>query len=375
MSSPPTVFAVVLAGGSGTRLWPASRSARPKQLLPLGAGDSLLRDTAERVLPLLTGNGDHSSGWERLLIASVPGLAQGVAEALPELPRENFFAEPVARNTAPAIGWAAARVARQAPDAVVIVLPSDHAIGDPTAFRAVLAEAVEAADSGEIVTVGIRPTRAETGYGYIELEETAGGEPLRGARRARRFVEKPGRERAKAYLAGGRHLWNAGIFVFRAQDMLAAIATHLPELGEGLRRLDEAARAGEEADLLARLYPTLPSVSIDHGVMDHLPGFVVVPADFAWNDLGSWESVRKLWATDENGNAAPENAVLLHARRNLVADFRSAQSDRRLVALVGVEDLVVVESDDALLVVHADHAQEVKGVVEALRERGENRHL
>lgn len=363
------VHALILAGGAGTRFWPASRAARPKQLLPLVGDEPMLRATARRVLPLCD-PGEGEAAWGRVLIATGPHLADATRALLPELPAANLLVEPVPRNTAPCIGWAAATIARQDPEAVVAVLPSDHHVGDIAGFREILRAAVDAARRGTITTVGIRPTHPETGFGYIETGDEIGGGEGR-VKRALRFVEKPDRERAAAYLASGRYLWNAGMFFFRAGDMLAAIRAHLPALAEGLEELDDAAARGAEAEVLAHVFPTLPSISIDHGVMEHLGEMAVVPGEFGWSDVGSWRSAWELGERDADGNSAPAGAVLIDARSNLVVDLRERAAGRRVIALVGVEDLVVVETDDALLVVPRERAQDVKHVVDALKARGE----
>lgn len=358
----PHVHALILAGGAGTRFWPASRNLRPKQLLPLTGRDALLVETARRVLPL-------TAGYERIHVATGAHLVEPTAQLLPELPRANVLVEPVARNTAPCIAWAAATVARRDPDDVLVVLPSDHHIGDVERFRDVLKVAVASAERGVVTTIGLQPTHPETGFGYLELEGRA--EPGRPARVVR-FVEKPDRARAEAFLAGGRHLWNGGMFIFRARDMLAAVRAHLPALADGLDELDRAAARGDEASALARVFPTLPAVSIDTGVMEKLAEIAVVPGDFGWSDVGSWQSAWELADKDAAGNHAPEGAVLVDARNNHVVDLRSdAASKKRVVALVGVEDLVVVETDDALLVVPRSRAQDVKLAVEQLKTRGD----
>jgi mannose-1-phosphate guanylyltransferase len=358
---PAPVYALILAGGAGTRFWPASRAARPKQLLPLLGGDPLILETAKRVLPL-------SGGWSRIAVASGSHLAKATAAALPDLPEENLLVEPVPRNTAPCIGWAAAWLARRSPEAVMMVLPSDHAIVDVPRFQETLARAVASAQRGVITTVGIQPTHPETGYGYIEVEGTVSeGE----AQPVKRFVEKPPRAKAEEFVASGRYLWNAGMFFFRAKDMVAAIQAHLPALAEGLDVLDRAASAGREAEELARVFPGLPSVSIDKGVMEHVGELAVVPGDFGWNDVGSWESAHALAVKDERGNSAPAGAVLLDARNNHVVDLRDGGGKKRVIALLGVEDLVVVETEDALLVMPRGRAQDVKEVVDLLKKRGD----
>lgn len=356
------IWTLILAGGAGTRFWPASRAARPKQLLPLLGGEPLLLETAERVLPLC--------GWERILVASGRHLAEATRAILPSLPEARLLVEPVPRNTAPCIGWAAATVARTDPDGVMMVLPSDHHIGDPDGFRQVLARAIAVAETGRITTIGIRPTHPETGYGYIEVGDQAAGPPAAGARAVAQFVEKPSLERARELLATGRYLWNAGMFFFRAKDMLAAIRAHQAELARGLDAFDAAAASGREAAEVERLFPGLPAVSIDKGVIEHAGGLAVVPGDFGWSDVGSWQAAWELADKDGAGNAAPAGTVLVASSNNHVVDLRRA-GERRVIALVGVSDLVVVETDDALLVVPRDRAQDVKAAVDALKARGD----
>jgi len=276
----------------------------------------------------------------------------------------------VPRNTAPCIGWAAARVARVDPDGVVMVLPSDHHIADVPRFQEALRVAVATAASGVITTIGIRPTHPETGFGYIELDPDAEA-PGPGAVAVKRFVEKPDRARAEQFVASGRYLWNAGMFFFRARDMMDALHAHLPALAAGVEALAATAGTAAEAEALDRIFPALPAVSIDVGVMERIARLAVIPGDFGWSDLGSWQTAWELGARDEAGNVAPEGAVLVDARDNLVVDLRGDAAHKRVLALVGVEGLVVVETDDALLVVPRERAQEVKLVVERLKARGD----
>jgi mannose-1-phosphate guanylyltransferase len=360
------VYTLLLAGGAGTRFWPASRALRPKQLLPLAGDVPLLRQTALRVLPLCAE--DTASPWDRVLVATGAHLADATRALLPELAPRRFLLEPVPRNTGPCIAWAAAVVARADPDAVLMVLPSDHHIADVERFRATLRAAIASARTGMITTIGIRPTRAETGFGYIEID----GPAREGkAQRGLRFVEKPDAERAAAYVAGGRHLWNAGMFFFRAWDMLAAIAEHQPKISAGLRALDQAASQGEEEQALASVFPAMPSISIDHGVMDHLPELAVVPGDFGWSDVGSFQAAWELASKDEAGNTAPAGSLILDGKGNYVLDLRRVDARKRVIALAGVTDLVVVETDDALLVTTREKAQDVRLIVEELKKRGD----
>ena len=336
---------------------------KPKQLLPLaGAADEpLIAATLRRLAPLVP--------VERVWVSTGTRLVDATAAALPSVPRANFLAEPVARNTAPAIGLAAATIARTDPDAIVAVLPADHFISDEPGFLAVIARAVEVAADGWLTTIGIVPTRPETGYGYIEVGDAIGDR----AHAVRRFVEKPTREKAETFVAGGQHLWNAGMFFFRASVMRDAIAAHLPALAEGLARIEAAAAAGgdAEAKALAEVFPTLPSISIDHGVMEKADRIAVVPGDFGWNDVGSWQVTWEMSTRDAAGNALPAGSIAIEAQNNLVRDL-SATGSRKRWALVGVSDLVVVETDDAVLVIPRERAQDVRLVVDALNKRGES---
>lgn len=353
------IYVIIMAGGAGTRFWPLSRRARPKQLLALGRDPNvpLIAATARRIAPLTPPG--------RTVVVTGRALGEATRAALPEVPAENILLEPVGRNTAPCVGWAAAWVARRDPQAILCVLASDAYITDDAAFVKALELAAREAANGTIVTLGITPTRPETGYGYLHV----GAEThAPGVFAVQAFVEKPDAARATAYVAGGQHLWNAGIFVFRADVMLAAIDEHLPALGEGLRALDAAAARGDEDAELSRRYASLPSVSIDVGVMERVGGVTVVPVDCGWSDVGSWQAAWELGARDQSDNVvrvAPERAVILDARGNIVVAPAG-----KTIAVIGVDDLVVVDTPDALLVVPRSRAQDVKKAVDALASRG-----
>jgi len=353
------VYAVIMAGGAGTRFWPASRSLRPKQLLPLAgaSNEALLSATVRRLAPLVT--------EDRVLVVTGEHLAEATARAVPKVPATQILKEPAPRNTAPCIAWANATIARLDPEAVVMVLPSDHFIADEAGFQRVLAAAVASAERGRVTTVGIVPTRPETGYGYIEVGDALEAE----ARTVKRFVEKPDRERAESFVAAGpsRYLWNAGMFFFKVRDMAALLERHLPGVAAGVSRIDAAARAGDASEVVREVFPTLESVSIDHGVMEKAEGLAVVPGDFGWNDVGSWQSAWELASHDSHGNAVGPDDVAIDARNNLAV---SLGASKKAVALVGVSDLVVVETDDAILVIPRDRAQDVRLVVDELKKRG-----
>ncbi len=336
-----------MAGGGGTRLWPASRKARPKQFLPmLDGGETLLGATVARVAGVVPP--------ERILVVTAADQVGEVKRCAPSLPAGNIVIEPKARNTAPCIGLGALEILRRDPAGVMAVLPSDQWIRDVDGFRSSLERALDVARSGAIVTIGIVPTHPETGFGYLEL----GDETERGARIVDRFVEKPDLPTARQYLAGNRHLWNSGMFFFAAKRLLEAVRRHMPELGDILHTLE---RAPERAD---ELYPQAPSVSIDYGVMEKLPRGEVfcVPGDFGWNDVGSWSALGELRPHDDAHNTiATQNAVAVDARGNILYG-----DGKRVIAAVGVEDLVIVSTDDAVLVMPKSRAQDVREVVKAL---------
>jgi mannose-1-phosphate guanylyltransferase len=358
-------FAVVMAGGSGTRFWPASRAVRPKQFLSLGAGagagETLLQATVRRAAAVV--------GSDHVLVVTSARHAAATAEQVPQLPASNVLLEPVGRNTAPCIAWASAHVRRRAPAAVIGALPADAHVGDEVAFGSALERGFAAAESGSIATIGVHPTRAETGYGYLELESPAkaNGAP----QPVRAFVEKPDAERARAYFESGRHLWNCGMFFFPAAVILGEIARHLPEVAAFVTDCDAAASAGREHAFVSERYSALPSISIDYGVMEKATAIVVVPAAFGWDDMGSWAAAFELAQKDAEGNAALAGDMLAIDAGGCLA---SARADK-LVVLLGVRDLVVVDTDDALLVLPRARAQDVAKVVAALKASSRTRHL
>ena len=343
--------ALILAGGSGTRFWPLSRRRRPKQLLALDGEDSLLRATVRRLAPVV----EARSIW----VCTTRDLAGAVRRELPEVPPEQILIEPEGRNTAPAIGWSVRSMPAAVRAGVVAVLPADHRDCEPERFRDTLAGAARVvAARDEVMTLGVTPRWAETGYGYLELAE--GEQLLEGdrVRRVRRFLEKPSAEDAARFAASGRHLWNAGIFLFRGDRLLELLARHEPELARGL---EEIAAAPER---LAEVYPRLPARSIDYAVMEKLDALATLPLDCGWSDLGSWEALAEVLPADALGNTGRGDCLAVDASGNLLF------SDAGTVAVLGVEGLVVVRTGDAVLVMPKHRSQEVRRLVRELGDRG-----
>jgi mannose-1-phosphate guanylyltransferase len=357
-------YGIIIAGGAGTRFWPASRRRSPKQLLAL-AGDPnepLLASTVRRLAPLIPP--------ERVFIATGALLSDATAQVIPQVPRAHILAEPVPRNTAACIGWATLSILRKDPEALIAVLPSDHFIRDEPRFLSSVEAALELAKEDYLVTIGIVPERPETGYGYIELGEKLSPRAFV----VSRFVEKPDRARALAFVAGGKHLWNAGMFFFRGRAMVEAIRRYMPDLYRGLHEIEEAAARGAEHEVLAKVFEALASISIDHGIMEKADRIAVVTGDFGWNDVGSWESAWELAAKDASNNAVPKDSIVVDARGNYICD-RTTLGGKRVYALVGVTDLVLVETDDAVLLIPRERSQDVREVVEQLRARDDKSRL
>ena len=353
------LFPVILAGGSGTRFWPLSRRKTPKQLLALASERPLIVDTWNRVREL--------ADPDRILVVCGASHAAAIAKALPKLPKKNLLIEPEPRNTAAAIGLAATVLQARDPSAVLAVLPSDHAIQDVPAFVATMAIAEEAATHGALVTIGVKPTRPETGYGYVKVGDAFPKE--RRAKKVLGFVEKPDLQRAKGYLQSGDYLWNAGMFVFRARRVLDELARHLPACAKVLDAIAPHVDQKSFTAALRKNFPNAPSISIDYAVMEKAGDLVVVPADFGWNDLGSFAAIADVRTPDADGNVTTGDTVLLDAADNLVL-----AGGKRPIVLIGVEHLVIVDAGDALLICHRDKAQDVRKAVEALKERGDT-HL
>jgi mannose-1-phosphate guanylyltransferase / mannose-6-phosphate isomerase len=352
---------VILSGGSGTRLWPVSREAFPKPFMKLGGSLSLLQRTLSRCLPLADGG--------RLAIVTNREYLFQTREELDTLPAARGIActqllEPVGRNTAPAIAVAALWAEQIAPGATLLVLPADHLIPDEAAFQATAREAAQIAADGSLVLFGIQPTAPETGFGYIETgDAVAGGD----ARRVRRFVEKPDAARATQFLQAGNFVWNSGMFCFRAKAILEALEAHAPDVLAQARSAWAASPQGAQDDrvtLDAATFGACRDVSIDYAVMEKARDVVVLPSRFGWSDIGSWKAVAEQFAPDADGNTTVGETMLVDSRNTHV------QSEDRLVAVVGVDDLLVVDTPDALLIASKGASQQVKEIVSRLKAGG-----
>ena len=343
----PNRFAVILAGGIGSRFWPASTPERPKQLLPLGSEQPLIADTVDRAIRI--------AGLDRSLIVTGNSLVGPFKSTVPELSDDNFLIEPAPKGTGPALAWAAAEILRRDPDAVMVSLHADHVISPDAAFQETVERAaIAAAADGRLYCIGVRPDRPETGYGYVRIGES--GAP--GVHSVRQFVEKPDLDTAQAYCDSDEYLWNSGIFVWRPADLLAAIREFTPELSAGLDRLE----AGDVDDFFREAEP----ISIDHGVMERADSVGVVEASFDWDDVGAWNALGRTRSTDEHGNAVVGRAVLVDSHDNIVW----AEDDE--VTLFGVDGLVVVRSGGKTLVTSREAAPDLKRLVSRIRDGGQS---
>ncbi len=343
---------VILSGGSGTRLWPLSREAFPKQFLRLAGAGSMLQETWSRAAPLATAAPIVVAGEEHRFMVAEQLREAGCRDA-------RILLEPAARNTAPAIAAAALEASRDGLDPLLLVLPSDHVIADGEGFRKAVAAAQSAADAGKLVTFGIVPTGPETGYGYIKA---ASGEGVRGVER---FIEKPDPQTAAAYVASGDYFWNSGMFLFRASAFLAELERHQPAMLAACR--DALAKARRDEDFVRldkAAFCASPSDSIDYAVMEKTADAAVLPIDAGWNDVGSWAALWQVAQQDGAGNAHHGDVLAQDCRNTL------AWGDGRLVALLGLDDVVVVDTADAVLVAHRDKVQDIKGIVSSLKRAG-----
>lgn len=365
------LYAVIPAGGSGTRLWPLSRAGNPKFLHPLtGTASSLLQATVDRVAPL--------APPDRTYVVTGTAHAAAVARQLADLPEENILVEPSPRDSCAAIALAAAVIALREPTAVMGAFAADHLISDPAGWAATVREAVRGAERGLLMTVGITPTHPETGYGYLQCGDLIDSGPLR---RVVEFKEKPVAEVAERYVRSGGYLWNASMFVWRVDVFLAELARQQPALHGGLLAIAQAWHTPERDEVLGAVWPTLPKISVDYAVMEGAAAagrVATVPGDFGWNDVGDFHTLGEVLPADPAGNvvlgadaAEAKPGVLLHDSTGLVVVPQSG----RLVATLGVHDMIVVDTPDAMLICPRDRAQDVKKLVDRLRERGEDDHV
>jgi len=361
MANPVRRVAVIMAGGSGERFWPLSRSHRPKQLLRLTSDtETLLEEAVSRIAPLV--------GGEQVYIATAAHLRGAITEAQLPLPAENILAEPAKRNTAGCLCWVAAELSARSPDEEVsiAILTADHLIGTPDAFRAKVAEALSAAEQFDaLVTIGVPPTRPETGYGYVEIVPFA--DPEERVHRVARFREKPNLDLAEEFAASGRHFWNSGMFFWKLQTFLKEMAHASPAHGTATLEMTKAL-AAQDATAAARAFERLPDISIDYALMEKARNVLMIEADFPWDDVGAWDAMDRSRTRDDQGNVVEGNPVLIETRNSVV--INEAGAEHIAVGVVGMDNVVVIVSKDSVLVVPKDRAQEVRHVPRELKKRG-----
>ncbi len=346
--------AVIMAGGRGERFWPKSRNDFPKQFLSLTSdGKTMIQKTVQRILPLVS--------YDDIFIVTNQKYVGLVKEQLPQIPDENILAEPMAKNTAPCIGLACAVIRKKYQDAMMLVLPSDHLIRYEPMYIDTLKQAISVAEQDNtLVTIGITPTYAETGYGYINFSRDT-QENRMCVYKVNRFVEKPDIDTAKKYLASGDYLWNSGMFVWKVSSIMNDFARFLPETYEGLERIEESVGQDNFEQVLRTEFEKFKSESIDFGIMEKSDSIYVVSGSFGWDDVGSWLALERINTTNEYGSYVKGDVITINTKRSIVS------GGKRLIAMVGVEDMIVVDTDDTILICAKDSAQDIKKVIENLK--------
>lgn len=352
--------ALIMAGGKGERFWPRSRVTLPKQFLSLtDDGKTMIQLTVERISPIVA--------LEDVYIATNKNYKELVKQQLPGLPEENILCEPIGRNTAPCIGLGAVHVAKKYEDATMMVLPSDHLIKHNDIFADTLKSACDIAEQREnLVTVGITPNYPETGYGYIKYNK---GSKLDGGYSVEKFVEKPDLETAKSYLADGSYLWNSGMFAWKISTILECFKKFMPSTFDGLMKIKEAVGTADENTVLEAEFPNLESQSVDYGIMEKADSIYSIPGNFGWDDVGSWLAVGRIKENDENGNVVNGNVITVNTKDCVI------EGAKKLIATVGLRDIVVVDTEDATLITTKENAGEIKQVLASLRETGKTQYL
>jgi mannose-1-phosphate guanylyltransferase len=357
-------YAVIMAGGSGTRLWPVSRKKHPKHILPLLGERTLFQGTLDRLEGLVS--------LDHVLVVTTANQVEELKSQALEIPQDNFLVEPQPRGTASVVGLAAAVLVRRDPEATMMVLPSDHYIRNTDLFQLVMRVAVEVAQNGYLVTLGIRPTFAATGYGYIQRGASLPEKYAYPVYRVQQFTEKPDETRARQMLASGDHSWNSGMFVWRVDRILNEITRLMPDLKTALDQIGAAWDSPERKQVLKSIWPSLKAETIDYGVMERAENVAVLPAGgLDWSDVGSWDSLFDVILPDESGNVVVNGQhMLLETHGSLIL-----AGDKKLVVVIGVDDLIVVDTEDAMLVCRRDRAQQVRQVIENLKKTNREDYL
>ena len=357
------ISVVIMAGGKGERFWPKSRTNLPKQFLSLtNDGKSMIQHTVERLEGLVE--------LENVYVVTNKLYEDLIVEHIPNLPLENIIIEPEAKNTAPCIGLAAVHIAKKNPESKMIVLPSDHLIKFNEIFLDTLRSALEVVeDDGNIVTIGITPNYPETGYGYINFKKGVSPHEITNVYEVLRFVEKPDLERAKQYLTSGEYLWNSGMFIWKVSTILKCFEDLLPEIYTGLKEIEDTISTDKYSDTLIKVFSEIPSESIDYGIMEKAKNVYVIPGNFGWDDVGSWLSLERINNTNQDGNIISGNVVTVKTKNSII------QGSKKLIATIGLEDIIIVDTDDALLICNKDNTQEVKEVIANLKASNKTEYL
>ena len=357
------ISVVIMAGGKGERFWPKSRTNLPKQFLSLtDDGKSMIQHTVERLRGLVE--------IENIYVVTNKLYESLIIEHIPNLPFENIIIEPESKNTAPCIGLAAVHIAKKDPESKMIVLPSDHLIKFNEIFLDTLRIGLDVVEDGEsIVTIGITPNYPETGYGYINFKKGVLTHELTNVYEVLKFVEKPNLEKAKQYLTSGEYLWNSGMFIWKVSTILKCFEELLPEVYAGLKEIESKLNTEEYLETLKKVFSEIPSESIDYGIMEKAKNIYVIPGNFGWDDVGSWLSLERINNTDHDGNIISGNVVTINTKNSII------QGSKKLIATIGLENIIIIDTDDALLICNKDRTQEVKEVIANLKVSNRTEYL